>query len=726
MLRSLRRLAGGSAPEIAFRLGWTLFFLVVWTRAISSNEAGGITAGHINVWGDWAIHFTMGSAMAYRSLILHSNPLLFGSPFNYPFFVNFVSALLIRAGVPFFSAFTVPSFFFSVFFIWSLPNFFSRLLGSVRAGLFASLIFLLNGGVGFVKYLHDIVFSSDRLHTFLYPPAVYSHLVDNQVLWMNVVESMVIPQRAFQLGFPWMLTLLAVVLKEKGLTFGTASAEPGFWRTPARAAVLGLFYGFLPLVHTHAFACGGLILVSLCLWDAGQCRGALRSWFKWWGAFLAGTLVLALPILKIFLSSAMHQSVMKWSPGWYSATFKGWVWFWWINWGPALLAATLGFSWLLIRARERRLQVVLFAVPFVALFALANLFIVHSWIWDNTKYIVWSAVGVSTFSAFLLERLWSTEGRAGTLLRPVGLLSLMVICLTGAIDNYRILIPSLNSNQIYSNEDLYLADWARKNTPVDSVWLTGDDHNNWLYNLTGRQPVEAYVGWLWTHGYDYNAVNNDVETMYSHPDRDDLFQKYRVSYIVVGRAENDSLTVDQQGFDRRFPVVIRTGTNVVYRYVKPGETVVPPSAPVPEAPLPLTSTFRPGLVRRTYHGTYFFGKALIKEGVSDINFEYGRDDEKPFPVPGSVEWEGYLRIPEHREYRFSLESDDGAWLALDGVDVIDNGGSHPAQSASATIALAEGYHRFRLRYFDSGENASLKFGWTSSDQNNGGSEGLFH
>src|SRR5690349_8980521 len=106
--RSLR------APTALFLGGWILYFIVFWSGAIVENAAAGISAEHNYIWGDWALHFTMGSSMAYRKLFLDSSPLLIGHPFSYPFFVNLISALLIRAGVPFFSAFTWPSCVFSI------------------------------------------------------------------------------------------------------------------------------------------------------------------------------------------------------------------------------------------------------------------------------------------------------------------------------------------------------------------------------------------------------------------------------------------------------------------------------------------------------------------------------------------------------------------------------------------------------------------------------------
>ena len=107
-------------------------------------------AGHANMWADWAAHFTMGSAMAYRDLILDTSPLMFGEKFSYPFTANLISALLVKMGVPFFYAFVIPSFIFSLLLVATVYVFFRVLLKHRYIALLAACIFLFNGGIGFL------------------------------------------------------------------------------------------------------------------------------------------------------------------------------------------------------------------------------------------------------------------------------------------------------------------------------------------------------------------------------------------------------------------------------------------------------------------------------------------------------------------------------------------------------------------------------------------------
>ncbi|MBD3306894.1 sulfatase-like hydrolase/transferase [candidate division KSB3 bacterium] len=77
----------------------------------------------------------------------------------------------------------------------------------------------------------------------------------------------------------------------------------------------------------------------------------------------------------------------------------------------------------------------------------------------------------------------------------------------------------------------------------------------------------------------------------------------------------------------------------------------------------------------------------------------------------SVEWSGFLHIPETGVYSFSLNSDDGSWLFLDENLVVDNGGPHGVQEAEGKIHLLEGLHQIRVRYFQVGGILALQVGW---------------
>ena len=76
------------------------------------------------------------------------------------------------------------------------------------------------------------------------------------------------------------------------------------------------------------------------------------------------------------------------------------------------------------------------------------------------------------------------------------------------------------------------------------------------------------------------------------------------------------------------------------------------------------------------------------------------------------EYTGFIKIPEKGLYSFYTFSDDGSALYIDGQLLVNNDGSHSAKREEATIALDEGFHSFRLLYFDDCMGETLEAGFS--------------
>ncbi|HEX5554439.1 MAG TPA: alpha-L-fucosidase [Chitinophagaceae bacterium] len=96
----------------------------------------------------------------------------------------------------------------------------------------------------------------------------------------------------------------------------------------------------------------------------------------------------------------------------------------------------------------------------------------------------------------------------------------------------------------------------------------------------------------------------------------------------------------------------------------------------------------------------------VKQGItSGISLkEKGRKDKFCFL------FNGYIRIRKAAVYTFYLASDDGSDLWIDDIKVVDNDGDHNTAEASGKVALKKGYHKIKVRYFDSGGDNSLRVG----------------
>ena len=531
-----------------FFLAWIAYFAWFWGHALFFDAGGNFWVGLVNLWGDWAAHFTMATALQMRGIGI-SSPFLAGAQFSYPFVANLISAWLMRAGVPLITAFVVPSFVCSVAVVTALFYFFQTVFRSRGLAIVAALIFLLNGGIGFYYFARDVAMAPEPLQMLVNPPHEYTRLDEEHIKYISVIDSMILPQRAFTLGFPVALVAATWVwqyfFQDK--------------KSRRKLVAASLLIGVLPILHTHSFMAMFFVLATWCAASVWQKR---RTVLVDWALLLGIVTVIALPLLYAFVFQHVGGAqFFHWYPGWLAREFKmSWLLFWWKNWGITPWVTGASAAWL---AWRRRWSLIIWVTPFLVLFALVNLFLFQPFSWDNTKILAWVAVGVAGVSAYGL-RILSRSRQMGA--RALAIVIFLFMIASGAIDAYWDLRTDLHSYQEYSAMDLQLADWAKANTPVDSIWLTSDQHNHWLYNLTGRQTLMAFTGWLWSQGYEYLPMNQDVtEMLTGGPRALQLLRKHDVTYVVMGESERRTMGANEAFFAAHFPIVKELGTTRIYQ-----------------------------------------------------------------------------------------------------------------------------------------------------------------
>lgn len=562
-------------PTLLYFGLWGIYFSYFWARVFHVDAAGNLFAGHAKIWADWALHFALGNAMLERQLLPDSSPLLLDAPFSYPIAADLLSALLMRAGMDMLPAFVLPALACSLLLVAALYVFLRTLFGTASVAALGGSLFLLAGGLGFVEFFRDLADAPAPLAVLLDPPRSYTDLPGSPVVLISIIDSMILPQRAFTLGFPLALFALAAI-------HATLAAAPGAvdWRSARlRLTLAGLALGSLPVVHPHSLLAAFVILAcwmpaTLLRDPGGPTWQRLRPWLL----IAAVTTLVAVPLILAHTAAGVSGDFFRWFPGWYARELGiAWPAFWIQNWGPLPILA-LGGLWLRLSALDtarRRAAEAFYLAPFLALFGLVNLFLFAPWPWDNTKLLVWAAIGLAGLAAHLCVQIWRSAAawvgerpdpasRLAALAARLAVLGGVAVCTAAAgIDAWRSLRVDRQRILMYSAEDLWLGAWAREYTHPRSIWLTGDRHTHWVSNLAGRQPVMAYRGWLWSTGYDYRAVEADVARMFRRADPA-LLARYRVDYVVIGADERQTWGADEARFAARFPVALRSATETVY------------------------------------------------------------------------------------------------------------------------------------------------------------------
>lgn len=517
------------------------FFMIVWgyfahifSNLIWQDQTGNIFLQQNNAWADWALHFTQVSAMTHRSLFLSSSPILLDAPFTYSYFVNLITAVLIEFGLPFFTAFTLLSWILVSTGISLLFIFYNLLLKSNKKAIFSTLLFLFNGGTGIFWLLKSPEKWSES-----------THISELGIEWISVINSTFIPQRAFGLGF-FVGILSLIILFHSWHKSG---------RLSKRAVIIcGILLGSLPLLHMHTFVSLAIYFFSLVLsiYLINQPKKFKKIFQKelisWIGLGLSTALIAVLIFIFVFpdLASGQHLWFL---PGWMSAENNlNPVIFWWRNWGVVPYLSALGM--ILVWKNQPKLAV--WFIGFFVIFLFGNLFTLQPYHWDNTKLFAWTSVGFSALSVLALEKIWDKNNLSK-------ILAIIIFCFSiasGAHDSIYTLKFQQHSFLMYTAEEMQLANWVESNSPANSIWLTSDKHNHWLYNLTGRQTVMGYQGWLWSHGYNFAKTSEDVKQMLKNPGTNlELYKKYRINYVVIGPSEKEIYKADISVFRNLFQTV---------------------------------------------------------------------------------------------------------------------------------------------------------------------------
>jgi hypothetical protein len=118
--------------------------------------------------------------------------------------------------------------------------------------------------------------------------------------------------------------------------------------------------------------------------------------------------------------------------------------------------------------------------------------------------------------------------------------------------------------------------------------------------------------------------------------------------------------------------------------------------------------------------TYFDNRDLTGSTLTrvepriDIDFGTGRPSPNLGADQFSVRWTGQVRADTSQTYRFYTQTDDGARLWIDGVQLVDDWTDHGIVENSGTIALSAGRHDLTMEFYDNGGGALARLLWSAA------------
>jgi hypothetical protein len=494
----------------------------------------GIFVGVEHNLGDLPFHLAVTQGFTEGGRFPPEHPELAGTRLAYPFLADFVSAMLVRAGMGLRAALFWPTAILLIALFGLVHRFGSRLSGDARAGLLTPAVFFLAGGLGFALLAREADPRAGGLLGLLrHLPHDYTILFSGGLRWGNVVTTMLLPQRSILLGLP--LATLALTLVWDGLS------APGRRRWVAA----GVLCGLMPLAHAHSVPVTVAIGVAAALL-CGRVRDGL--------AFAGTALLLAAPQARWMLEGAALQpsSFVGWHVGWDRREMSV-AGFWLLNAGVylPLIAAALVVS---TNRRQR-----LFYVPFALCFVVPNLLRLSPWIWDNLKYMVFWHLGSAPLVALLLVRMM--EG--GRWRRRLGAGALAILTASGGLDLWRVLSGSI-AVRVFDREQIGFARALAAAAGRDSLLVHAPTYNAPAL-LSGRRSLLGYPGHIWSQGLASGRRGDDIETFYEGgPPAEAVAARYGIDYAVLGPQEREGLSPDEEWL-HGYPVVAAHGAHRLLR-----------------------------------------------------------------------------------------------------------------------------------------------------------------
>ena len=542
---------------LALILPITIVIGVLMTNHIlTPSQSGGYACGQCT-YGDLQMHLGFVTGIAEQGRFAPEYMFLSGHTLNYPFFVDMLSSSLYLFGTPLRWAVLIPSYTISMLIAMGFYFLCYQITKRRASAVLATVFFFLCGGFGFAYFIEGAkadptVFT--RIFTEYYQTP--TNFNGSNIRWANSICDMIIPQRTTMAGWCMILPCLWLLIE------AVKTKKRSMYIT------LGLLAGSMPMIHTHSFLALGMIsAVMFFAYLGGELNSKdktadLKGYMINWIIFGGIVAVMAVPQLMYwtFRQTAGNESFLKYQFNWVNHN-DPYFWFWLKNWGITALFAVPA-----IIAADKDNKKLLAGCALV--FIVAELILFQPNEYDNNKlfFIVYMVllIIVSDWLLLMWDKLKGVPGRA--------YLAVIIIA-AGTVSGALTIGREYHSGGMYetfTKDKVEMAEYIKKNTPSDALFLTGTYHLNPVVSLAGRS---IYVGSsLYVHfhgmGDEYKTRKAEMERAFggTYEELVRFCHDKGISYVYAGANEND-VKINKEALSR-LTKVHSVGSETLYKVDK--------------------------------------------------------------------------------------------------------------------------------------------------------------
>jgi hypothetical protein len=423
------------------------------------------------------------------------------------------------------------------------------------------LLLFFCGGLGFIWLAKDFWQDGRSFSEFIWDLKTDYTIRSEGFRFGNALTTLFITQRSLLLGMP--ITL--IVLNKLWEVFSAKAEnenEKSAFLNP-KLLLFGLLAGTLPLIHLHSLIV--LFIVSAFLFVFSFEKR------KDWVSFGIGVCLIAIPELVWAMSGTSNRATefFGWHFGWDAGKDNILV-FYLKNLGVFLPFIFLGLYLSQTQTDKNEdddkplfNKQLLFYLPFVFCFVIANIFKLAPWEWDNIKVLIYWFVGSIPFVALFVAKLWERK----VAFKLVATACLILLTSAGIADVWRVVSGAINY-QVFDKDAVAIAEQIKAKLPPKALILNAPTYNSAVV-LSGRRSLMRYSGHLSSHGIDYQPREDDVKKIYQGESTFSiLIRKYGIEYVLISPEEINSMQASDEYF-AKYPIVAESGQYVLYDVRKP-------------------------------------------------------------------------------------------------------------------------------------------------------------